>query len=337
MQIGVIGACENSCPLYLREKITQAFERLASENSQNFSFVLLSTCRRVELYFSSQDLTGTHVKILQILRELLQTPFEHVLFSLFESECFFHLMKVTAGLDSSITGESEIQKQVKIAYEKSKLEKTLPTVLHFAFQKSLKVGKDMRTSFEFFKRQNSLAHIILSQLKLLSSKPFKEQSVLFIGNSQINRHMLPVFFGKNFKKIILCSKYQKPSLFHEQPNFSLANYEAIKTSHQFDAVICATKASKYLIKKEQLKNPSQVLFDLSIPRNIDPKIKHFVPLFNIEELGSLFEEKKKLLKTELSKCENAVAYLTERYQKIYKDKLEKKAHYLKALLKKTTV
>ena len=337
MQIGVIGTCEKSCPLYLREKITSAFDELVKKDSVKFSYVLLSTCRRVELYFYSEDLTGAHVEILQKLRRVLKVPFEHVLFSLFESESFSHLIKVTAGLDSSITGESEIQKQVKISYGKACSNRPLPNVLHFAFQKSLKAGKQMRSSFELFKRQNSLAHVILTQLGLLSQKSFREQNILFIGNSQINRLILPVFFAKGFQKITLCSQSSKNELFEEQPNFHFDSYDVINHIQSFDAVICATKASKYLIRKDHNVRASQVLFDLSIPRNIDPKVKNLAPLLNIEELGSLFEEKKNSLRKEISECETIVSNLVEKYQKIYYEKQEKKRLYLSSSLQKAAV
>lgn len=326
MQIGVIGTCEKSCPLFLREQITKALEDL-SFSECDMSFVLVSTCRRVELYFSSNDLTLTHTEILQRLREKLKSSFEHMLFSFFERECFYHLVKVTSGLDSSIIGESEVQKQIKQAYEKARKERSLKKELHFLFQKCLKIGKSLRSNFELYKRQDSLAHIILSEIKMHSKKGLEEQDLLVIGNSDINRRLLPVFFSKGIKSVTLLSKNIDVKLFQNQTNFTLKDYSMLGKLESFDSIICGTKAESYLIDRNSKIKKDQIFFDLSLPRLIDPKVRKIVHLKNIEEIGQLCQEKKKHLKAELTICEALIEKHVVKQVMLFREKTKNERLY----------
>ena len=120
MRIGVLGINHKSSELPVREMLARAclckFAKQA-EIAQELYCVVLSTCNRTEIYFSADDLAVAHTLILSCLREEVPEPFEHKLYTYFGFDCFLHLAMVTSGLDSVILGESEIQRQVKIAYE----------------------------------------------------------------------------------------------------------------------------------------------------------------------------------------------------------------------------
>ena len=155
MQIGVIGVNHKSANLELRESLTDAFQRLfQNEIPSPLSLppVLISTCNRTELYFVCSQLPEAHTKLLQSIRSFIHKEFEHALYSYFGKEAFLHLVRVTTGLDSAILGETEIQGQIKKDYEKS-CQSPLPKELHFAFQKALKIGKQVRTKALFQKNQ----------------------------------------------------------------------------------------------------------------------------------------------------------------------------------------
>ena len=121
---------------------------------------MLSTCHRTEIYFSALNLAEAHSEILQVLRREIALAFEHELYSYFGFDCFLHLGYVVSGLDSVIIAESEIQRQVKVAYEEVQWYYPLPSCLHFLFQKSLKIGKEKR------------GNILLSQGKMTSLRCF---------------------------------------------------------------------------------------------------------------------------------------------------------------------
>lgn len=257
MRIGVIGVNHHS-PLEEREKISLVAERKLSGHG-----VLISTCNRCELYFSSHELALTHIKLLNLIRDEVNSPFEEYLYSYFERDAFLHLARVTAGLDSALVGESEIQGQVKRSYMRDK--DRLSADLHFAFQKSLKIGKDVRTLFEMPKGVCRLAEVI--------RKLVPTGCVLFIGNSVINRTLLRSL--ERTHKVTLCSRTEEGMSWDERANWS-----------DYDLVISASHHRGYLLPPP--KEPSKtVLVDLSVPRNIDPDLGKANPLYNIDRLMRL--------------------------------------------------
>ena len=90
MEIGVLGVNHKSCSLFLREKLTGAFEKIFKENSHFLegSYVLLSTCNRVEIYFTAQEVVSRHGAILALLRKHMELSFQHVLYSYFGEDVF---------------------------------------------------------------------------------------------------------------------------------------------------------------------------------------------------------------------------------------------------------
>src|SRR5262249_51645888 len=120
MRIGVVGINHKLADLKLRETLAKACQRRFGPGQSthgSHTFILLSTCNRTEVYFSSEDLAQSHSYFLSILNQEVDEDFDQKLYSYFGKDCFLHLSRVTSGLDSAIVAETEIQGQVKSAYE----------------------------------------------------------------------------------------------------------------------------------------------------------------------------------------------------------------------------
>ncbi|MCC6128026.1 MAG: glutamyl-tRNA reductase, partial [Chlamydiae bacterium] len=146
LQIGVLGVNFKTASLDLREKISRHARALSEEKSFSFhsAVIVLSTCNRTEIYFAGDNLPRIHGDLLALFRSAIDTPFEPHFYSYFGLDCFTHLCRVSSGLDSAIMAETEIQRQVKVAYERASQRSLLPSSLHYVFQKALKVGKEVR-------------------------------------------------------------------------------------------------------------------------------------------------------------------------------------------------
>ena len=198
MKIGVLGINYKSAEIAVREWVSKACRMSIprdGEIAEGLHAVLLSTCNRCEIYFSCDHLADAHSVLLNLLRREIDTAFEQHLYSFFGVDCFTHLAKVTSGLDSVIIAESEIQRQVKMAYEQTLLYYSLPSCMHFLFQKSLKLGKQIRSSFALSQNQVTIPKILF-QL----SEQFVDLPVLFIGNSEINRKVITYFHRQGMRK-----------------------------------------------------------------------------------------------------------------------------------------
>ena len=125
--------------------------------------VVLSTCNRMEIYFTDKsepceyvktekmggrELYGTRDGLLEQV-EMLLAKDRDVSVSLVRKysmnydgfQCAFHLCRVTCGMDSMVLGEVEIIHQVKMAYLMAKELGTCDGELNIAFQGALAAAK----------------------------------------------------------------------------------------------------------------------------------------------------------------------------------------------------
>lgn len=201
MRVGLLGINHKLAALELREVLAKTCQRrLSSSNSTHgrHSLVLLSTCNRTEVYFSSDDLAATHSYLLSILRNEVNEDFDQKLYSYFGQDCLLHLCRVAAGLDSAIVAETEIQGQVKIAYEHAQGYHDLPFEMHYLFQKSLAIAKKVRTFLPSKPGLPDIEHAIFQTGQHFFKTPLCT-NILFIGASEINEKILSFFKIKHIK------------------------------------------------------------------------------------------------------------------------------------------
>lgn len=322
LQIGVLGINFKTASLDLREKISRRAEKLVGEPGIFFRspMVVLSTCNRTEMYFSGEDLSQIHSDLLEIFRSKIEGSFEHFFYSYFGIDCFTHLCKVTAGLDSAILAETEIQRQVKLAYEQAVKAVSLPPNLHYVFQKALKVGKEVRNRVSFTFSSPSLTSAIWQLSRRFFSDIFSRK-VLFVGYSDLNRQLMTSFLQRKMKHLTLCT--QNPSDIHFS-EVSIVGREILRSWTDFDLVICASKADQYLIRSPG--GPKHLVFDLSVPRNVDPLIANTSQLYNIEQIHNLIESHQKEHSAHLMQEDLILRSTVRRLAQIYRNK--KEAHSL---------
>lgn len=309
MQIGVLGINHKSSELALREAVAKAADQCFGKKSLWGSWlngVLLSTCNRTEIYFSGEALPEVHSQILSVLREAILPPFEHGLYSYFGVECFSHLAIVTSGLDSAVTFETEIQGQVKAAYEASCLEKKLPSALHFLFQKCLKIGKEVRSLFPISQQGFSFEQMIYQLVKNFFYD-LNSINILFVGNSEINRKILSLFHKKAEGKMTLCTSHQADLFQEEYPHIQICKREDLHCPLEYELIICGTYMQNYFISRADLEEKKEVrarlILDLAVPRNVDPLVQShpYVQLLNIDDLARCMDQKKAFYEQEIER------------------------------------
>ena len=247
LKVGVIGLSHKTAPLLFREEIAKGADALAGEKGRFFphATVLLSTCNRTEVYFSADDLAQAHSDLLLFLRRHIKGAFEHRLYSYFNLDCFLHLCKVTAGLDSAVLAETEIQRQVKMAYARAAQNSSLPACLHFIFQKGLRVGKSARSKGNW-RGAVSLPQTIWQIAEVFLDRMFSRK-VLFIGYSEMNRTLISYFEQKGIDSFTLCTT--NPS--QVQVPYPCVDRSALEDWENFDCIICASLSDGYLIHERK--------------------------------------------------------------------------------------
>lgn len=315
MRIGVVGINHKLADLSLREILAKAFQKYFGGDQAGFSYVMLSTCNRIELYFSSSDLAETHTSILSLLKREIEQDCDQKLYSYFGMECFLHLSKVAAGFDSAIMAETEIQGQVKQSYEQAQKTKQLPSTLHSLFQKSLQIAKFIRSKYNLGRGMPDIEHAIF-QTGMHYFKTPREKSILFIGSSAINEKVLDYLHHKGCQNITLCNRTEENAeKIAQKYQIPVLPYNQLSRWIAFDWVILGTNAPNYLIHEKDLKETSsKLIIDLSLPRNADPRIAQHskVQLLNIDQINRMLKFRRKWIDSTFTEAEQEIHSLVNK-------------------------
>ena len=231
-------------------------------------------------------------------------------------DCFLHLARVTSGLDSVILGESEIQRQVKGAYQLASRKK-LPHDLHFLFQKALRLGKTIRTQFPFVEK-----NIGIDKELFLLAKCFKlhTSAILFIGFSEINRKIISCFKAKGMKQLSLCTRNRQAAVeWSKKEDVLLFDFSQIELSSQFPMVVCGTYQINHLLAHQFVDAKTRLIVDLSMPRAVDPFLsRHFsMSLLNIEHINAIIETKQQKNVLQIQEAETMLFQSVQRYLAVF--------------------
>lgn len=321
MHIGVIGINHKIASLELRAALAQAC-------LQRFSFgaaylegqacILLTTCNRTEIYFSSDNVAETHTFLLSLLRYDLRTEFDQKIYSYFGHDCLLHLCRVTAGLDSAIVAETEIQGQVKASYERAAAHISLPSALHYLFQKALQVGKQIRSSLSLGRGIPDLEHAIF-QMGTQLFPVIDNTKVLLIGASEVNIKILDFLKQKKLQNITLCNRSQhKCFKLAKTYQLNILAWQHLNTWHHYDWIILGTKAPHYLIWRTDLPEnvgSHKLVIDLGMPPNVHPGLADDwrITLRNIDQIHQTLCMRKQLISSAIIQAEKHVASCAQRY------------------------
>lgn len=291
--IGVIGTSHRCADLSIRESIAKAFENSDARLKQGT--VLLLTCNRAEWYFCTHTPAKTHQEMVSFLRQSAGADTLCHLYTFFGLECFRHLGKVVAGLDSIFIGETEIQGQVKAAYETARKSQPLPQELHFLFQRALHTGKVIRKQVGISDHHGLCDQV--SSLALNHLEDVAEHSVLLIGLGTVNSQLAKSLTAKGAEVTLVNRTEQRTHAMAAEIGCTARPWEELASLWcDFPCVIAATRSQEYLLRPSDINLPhkAQLLIDLGVPRNIDPSlaslsrkivnIEAFSPLQSIESL-----------------------------------------------------
>src|SRR3954464_15189425 len=127
-EILAVGVSHKTAPVEVRERLsllegaTEAFLRELLGDTEIHEAAAISTCNRTELYLVVGDAVEAESTALAMLSRragIRLTELTDAIYSLRNCDAARHLYRVTAGLDSMIVGEHEVQGQVKRAYEQA--------------------------------------------------------------------------------------------------------------------------------------------------------------------------------------------------------------------------
>ena len=319
MKLFAAGLSHKTAPVELRE-------RLAVKQSEivDLAFVLkcfghldevvlLSTCNRVEIYGTTRQATG-HVKSLLQLRCAEPGDLDPYIYLYENGGAVRHLLRVAAGLDSMVLGETEITGQIKNAYEIARNGGLTGRVLNRLFQKAFQATKEIRTRTGIGRGTVSIKS---TALELIGKTDLSRQSIMVLGAGEMAESCVRLLVKKGAKSLLISSRSfdRARDLAIQYGGQAVCLGDCLFEMSDVDVVIAATNSSQTLLSRDDVKNLMKtrrnrplLLIDLSVPRNIDPVAGELenVSLYNIDDLEAVARRAVGAREQELAACHQII-------------------------------
>lgn len=328
MQLVVVGISHNTAPVSLREQLTVPADTLPgvlAELRESVSEVLvLSTCNRVELYaVCGHETSGTEL-LRQFLAARAGLPLRAVrdaTYAYGHQAAVRHLLRVAAGLDSMVVGESEILVQVRRALAAARLADTLGPVLDRLGDAAVACGKRARATTSLGDGE-SVASVAI-RLAAADRGGIEGANVVILGAGESAKsavsHLgtvpgvrVTVLNRTHERALELASVYQVDARPWDELSDALA---------AADVVVGCTGAPTPVIDAEMLasargrESGPLVCVDLGLPRDIDPAVSSIpsVRLIDLERVGVETAARRADRSRDLGQAESIVEQETDRY------------------------
>ena len=303
-----IGVSHKTAPLELRERLALTEGRAVGvlgalvESSDVHEAAAISTCNRTELYLFASDPVGAESHALGALaREADMRPTELVghLYSLRGADVGAHLFRVTAGLESMILGEAEVQGQVKRAYELALVEGATGPILNRLFRGALAAGKRARSETGVSERALSVPSVAV-ELAQRALGDLTSRRVLVVGAGETAELTARALAARGVEAVFIANRRYDRAIGLAQRFGGLAvRFEDLPEQMvAADIVVASTGSPHHVIERDALAEVMAardrrplLLIDLAVPRDIHPACRELagVSLHDMDDLQQLVE------------------------------------------------
>jgi len=313
LPLAVVGVSHKTAPVEVREQLAYgpadvavALHALRSAGAVEEA-VLLSTCNRTEVYLHpAQEGSTLHAieRLFSSRPHAVDGSLEPYLFEKHGEQAISHLFQVTAGLDAMVTGEAEIQGQVREAYQQAAILDAAPPlvgpVLNRLFQTALSVGGQVRSETSIGEGTASVASVAVE----LAGKIFgslQGKRVLLLGAGMTGELIVDALSREGVQSIAVANRtYARAvSLARKHHGQAIPFDQIAEVLPTVDIVLSSTAAPHPVltraILRESFIEPRRhplLIIDIAIPRDVDPSVgdEPEVFLYNVDDLRTIVDE-----------------------------------------------
>ncbi len=283
-------------------QIRALYKSLHARNGIEESLIL-NTCNRFELYAKTVGVPNSESAVIDALGTFYKTDAD----SLRDhaqihggQDAIRHLIEVSAGLKSQITGEAEIFGQVKSAYAMCQNLGYAGALINRMTQKGFQAAKLIRHSTPIGEGQINISNVAVDlSLKIFGG--LENAAALIIGTGEIGGKTAKAMRSRGAKQFGLAShtRERAEAAASEWGGEPLLVDELAEYIGKYDIVIASTETESPLLTRDALKaahaqrkNRPLFLIDLGLPRNLDPRCEDLedVYLYNLDDLARIAED-----------------------------------------------
>jgi glutamyl-tRNA reductase len=329
-----LGVSHKTAPLELRERLSLtegrsvAALRELTETETIGEAAAISTCNRTELYLVVSDSVQAESEALGVLTRKADIPPTELLghlYSLRGEDASRHLLRVTAGLDSMIVGEAEIQGQVKRAYELALVEGATGPILNRLFRGALAAGGRARNETAIGERGVSIPSVAV-EVAQRALGDLSERKVLMIGAGATAELVARALVARGVDTVFVANRHHDRALgLAERFDGEAIRFETLPEQLvEVDVVVSTTNSPHHIIERDGLEQVMAerearplVLIDIAVPRDIEPGCRELaaVSLYDIDDIQQIVERNAGVREAEATRAERIIEDELDRFQK----------------------
>ena len=334
MSVFVLGINHKTASIGTREKFMVPEEREAEligsldSDSVVRERAVLSTCNRTEIYGVTDEPEAAYGCLMRGLSRyscLPQGQFADNVYFMTDQDSVAHLFSVASGLDSLALGETEILGQVKSAYAKAHANGSTGPVLNTLFQRSIAVGKKVRTETEIGSGKVSVASIAID----LATKIFDDlhtKRIMLVGSGEVARLVCEALLPRAPRRFMIANRSvdkatELAAAFRgEVVAFDAIDEHMVETDILISSIAVPTAAiGKARAEGWMKRKRGRALFiiDLGAPRNVEPAAGEIedVYLYNIDDLRSIADRGIAARESAAAECRQIISKATVAYMR----------------------
>jgi len=329
-----LGVSHKTAPLDLRERLSLTEGRAVGALNELtgaegiHEAAAISTCNRTELYLVVSDTVEAESTALGVLTrqaEIRPTELLGHLYSLRSGEAAHHLFQVTAGLDSMIVGEAEIQGQVKRAYELALVEGATGPILNRLFRGALAAGGRVREETAIGERGASIPSVAV-ELARRTLGDLSEKRVLVVGAGETAELVAKALVARGVATVFVANRhYDRAIGLAQRFGGDAVRFEELPEQlAAADIVVSATNSPHHIVERDGLEQVMEsrdgrplLLVDIAVPRDIEPECREIagVSLHDIDDVQQIVERNMSGREAEARRAEPILAAELDRFER----------------------
>jgi len=338
VSVVVVGLQHNQAPLPLLEATAVAEDDLhkmlsvLSHRRNLQETVVLSTCLRTEVYAVVDRFHDAVAEIYDVLSDHSGVSVEELSAHAairFDDDVTSHLFSVTSGLESVVTGETEVVGQVRRAFERAQEEGTCGPVLSALFRHALQTGKRVRTETAIAQGTTSFAHAAVEVARGRDGTGLRDRRVVVVGAGDMGlgvcRALADSPPSTAPSRVVVANRSlpRAKDLVREAAGGAVALRAARleDVTHEIadaDVVLSAVAAEAHVLEVDDFAQRAGPLLvvDLGVPRNVDPAVGALdgVTLLDMDALSASVARALDGRQEEAVEARSIVASEVERYR-----------------------
>jgi len=331
-EVLLLGISHKTAPVALRERVAMAeaeigrFLREALAAPAIGEAAVISTCNRTEIYVTAHDAVAAESAVLSMLAaraDIRPTELADVIYSPRNCDAARQLYRVTAGLESMIVGEAEVQGQVKRAYDVALTAGATGPLLNRLFAAALQTGKRVRTETAIGAGGASVPSVAVDLARDLLGD-LRERQVAIIGAGETSELTARALHDQGVAAVFFANRRadRARSIAARFGGEVVALEDLPAHLERADIVVSSTASPHPIVGAGELELVMErrdgrplLLIDIAVPRDVEAACGEVegVTLYDIDDLQRVVARNLEVREAEAERAEGIVEDEIQRF------------------------